>query len=196
MILRLVALLIAGWLATASATSVREVSLQEMLERAELVFEGEVVRVRGGETLDQRPFTRIEFRVLDVIKGRYERPTLTLDFLGGESGAKRLAIEAMDYPALGERGIYFVESLTTRLVHPLYGWSQGHFVAYPDESGRLRVRAANGQPVTQVEFAPAAGSPRLSRGVAKGVLTRRDAQISEALSLEEFKKQLRQHLPR
>lgn len=190
----LAGLILSFWLATALATSVREVSLPEMLERAELVFEGEVIHVAVQETPDHRPFTRIDFRVLEVLKGRFERPTITLDFLGGESGGKRLALEAMDYPTLGEHGIYFVESLNQRQVHPLYGWSQGHFIAHADESGRLRLKTATGQPVTGLEFEAAAGPPRLSRGIAKGVLTRRDAEASEAMSVEDFKQQLRQYL--
>lgn len=193
-LVRLVGLIIGAWLATGAATSVREVSLPEMLMRAELVFEGEVIHVAVQETPDRRPFTRIDFRVLEIIKGRFEHPTITLDFLGGESGGKRLVLAEMDYPALGEHGIYFVESLNRRQVHPLYGWSQGRFIAYPDESGRLRLKTAAGQPVTGLEFKSTAGLPRLSRGIAQGVLTRSDASASEALSVEDFKQQLRQYL--
>ncbi|MFN3920490.1 MAG: hypothetical protein ACK4JF_09435 [Methylohalobius sp.] len=127
MLLRLV-VLISFWLTPVLATSVREVSLPEMLERAELVFEGEVIHVAVQETLDHRPFTRIRFRVLDVIKGSFEQSTLTLDFLGGERGASRLQVAEMDYPELGEHGIYFVETLKSRLINPLYGWSQGRFI--------------------------------------------------------------------
>jgi hypothetical protein len=100
----------------------------------------------------------------------------------------------MDYPTLGEHGIYFVESLNRRQVHPLYGWAQGHFIAHADESGRLRLQTATGQPVTGLEFESTAGLPQLSRGIAKGVLTRREAEASEAMSIEDFKQQLRQYL--
>lgn len=195
LLVRLAGLVIGFWLATSVATSVREVSLQEMLAQAELIFEGEVIRVEVQETSDyQRPFTRISFRVLDVIKGRWEQPTIILDFLGGESGGKRLAVTDMEYPALGEHGVYFVESLIRRQVHPLYGWSQGRFVTYADKSGRLRIRTASGRPVTRLEFEPAVDLPRSSRGIAKGVLTRRDALTNEAMSLQDFKQQLRLHL--
>ncbi len=194
LLVRLAGLVIGLWLATGAATSVREVSLQEMLAQAEFIFEGEVIRVAVQQTPDHRPFTRISFRVLEVIKGCFEHPTITLDFLGGKSGGKHLAVTDMEYPALGEHGIYFVESLSRRQVHPLYGWSQGHFVTYADESGRLRIQTAAGQPVTRLEFEPAAGLPRISRGIAKGVLTRRDALANEALPLEDFKQQLRLHL--
>lgn len=190
----LVGLVIGFWLAASWATSVREVSLKEMLAQSELIFEGEVMRVEVQETPTyHRPFTRIHFRVLDVIKGSWKHPTITLDFLGGESAGRRLEVTEMEYPALGEHGVYFVESLSRRQVHPLYGWSQGRFVTYADESGRLRIRTAGGQPVTRLEFEPAI-DPHISRGIAKGVLTRQDALAHEALSLEDFKQQLRLHL--
>ncbi len=194
LLVQLAGLVIFLWLATGAATSVREVSLQEMLAQAELIFEGEVIDVAVQEPPDRRPLTRIRFQVLDIIKGRFEHPTITLDFLGGKIGGKRLAVTDMEYPALGEHGIYFVESLSRRQVHPLYGWSQGHFVTYADESGRLRIQTADGQPVTGLEFEPAASFPRPSRGIAKGILTRRDALANEALPLEDFKQQLRLHL--
>ncbi len=182
------------WLGTAIATSVREVSLEEMLTQAELIFEGEVAHIEVQETpIYRRPFTRVEFRVLEVIKGNWQQPTIALDFLGGESNGRRLAVEEMDYPKLGEHGIYFVESLRRRQVHPLYGWSQGRFVTFVDAEGRLRVQTAHGQPVTGLEFTPL-NFPRLSRGIAKGVLTERAATATQALSLKDFKQQLRQKL--
>jgi hypothetical protein len=188
----LLGLSLSVWLLTCAATSVREVSLKEMLEAAELVFEGEVTSVSVQAPLNLPPFTRIDFRVLEVIKGHFTSPTLTLDFLGGEVGPKRLAVEEMHYPKLGEHGIYFVESLRRRQVNPLYGWSQGHFLAQPDRFGVLRVLTYDGQPVTSLSFeAQALG---LSRGVAKGVKTRRDALNSAALSLEDFKHKLHDYL--
>ncbi|MBN2702149.1 MAG: hypothetical protein JXR29_11945 [Methylothermaceae bacterium] len=192
---RLTGLVIAFWLATATATSVREVSLDEMLARAELVFEGEVTHLEVKETPHHhRPFTQITFRVLDVIKGREELSTVTLDFLGGQIGDKRLQVSDMDYPELGEHGIYFVESLQRRQVHPLYGWSQGRFLTTVDEAGQLHIRTADGDPVVRLEFDSASEPTGLSRGIAKGVFTRGDALSKEAISLDDFKRRLRQQL--
>ncbi len=180
------------WFLTCAATSVREVSLKEMLEASELVFEGEVIGVSVQAPPNQLPVTRIDFRVLEIIKGRFTAPTLTLEFLGGEAGLKHLAVEEMHYPKLGEHGIYFVESLQRRQVNPLYGWSQGHFLAQPDSLGVLRVLTYDGQPVVQLSFEGQTLS--LSRGVAKGVKTQREALDAKALSLEDFKQKLRDHL--
>ncbi|MCX8050042.1 MAG: hypothetical protein N3A55_10365 [Methylohalobius sp.] len=194
MTVRLIGFILGFWLTVGLATSVREVSLEEMLTRSDLVFEGEVIAVEVQEVPNLRPYTRILFRVLDVIKGSWREPTIALDFLGGEVGSKRFEVAEMDYPELGEHGIYFVESLRRRLVHPLYGWSQGRFITRPDKTGQLRIHSASGQPVVGIQWATQKRPKRLSRGVAQGVAIRSEALAEEALALEEFKRRLRRHL--
>ena len=39
-----------------------------------------------------------------------------------------LSVTGLHMPEIRESGVYFVESLTQELVHPLYGWNQGHYV--------------------------------------------------------------------
>jgi hypothetical protein len=73
-----------------------------------------------------------------------------LRFLGGTVGNKTMAICDMKFPQPGERGIYFVASLERMQVHPLYGWSQGHFLLWPDETGTDRVMTSSEQPVTEI----------------------------------------------
>ena len=59
-----------------------------------------------------------------------------------------MSISDMKVPQVGERGIYFVESLERSQVHPLYGWSQGHFIVEMDDTGADRVMTTRKQPVT------------------------------------------------
>lgn len=180
------------WLQVAAATSVREATLEEMLRNSELVFQG---RVTGSEIRDDgpRPYTRVTFRIEDVIKGTYDSDTLSLDFAGAP--ARGLRVDEMRYPQPGERGIYFVESLQRRQANPLYGWSQGHF-RIVTRNGRAVVVGGDGKPVVAVPVARAGeGSTgwALSRGVPKGVRTESRAWET-GLTPAQFKDLLRQRL--
>jgi hypothetical protein len=91
-------------------------------------------------------------------------------------------------PERGEKGIYFVESLQRRQAHPLYGWSQGHFVVVEDERGVERVLTKTKLPVTAMQY----GSEirRLSDGIALGVTVTEAEDLTEAMTITDFKQQL------
>lgn len=173
---------------SAQATAIREVSLQEALQHSELVFQGRVVKRTTVEDEGIRPFTRIVFQLDEIIKGDYPGPQLVLDFAGAPEVG--LVVSEMRYPEVGEVGIYFVESLQRRQVNPLYGWSQGHF-RIVDYHGVSTIIAADGQPVVALE--PAPSGKALTRGVAKGVRTRRQAW-DRGMHPEDFKAVLRRWL--
>ena len=128
------------------AASVRHVTLDEMLQQCQFVFEGKVLALEARENSQKRIHTYVTFEILDVIKGEYPGDTLTLSFLGGTVGDVTMGVSDMKVPQVGERGIYFVESLERSQVHPLYGWSQGHFLVQPDGTGMDRVMTSNKQP--------------------------------------------------
>ncbi|MAF33092.1 MAG: hypothetical protein QF876_02965 [Desulfobacterales bacterium] len=117
----------------AKATTILEVSFAEVIQGAELIFEG---RVLSEETrpspIDGRPFTYFTFEIIDVINGPYSGNYIELGFAGGTLRGLTLSVSNMRMPEIGERGVYFVESLTQELVHPLYGWHQGHYLVVTD----------------------------------------------------------------
>ena len=121
------------------ATSVRQVTMDEMLQFCEFVFEGKVLGLEAKENNQKRIHTYVIFEIQDIIKGDYSSDTITLSFLGGTIGDVTMAVSDMKFPKEGERGIYFVESLDRLQVHPLYGWSQGHFIVKTDDTGIDRV---------------------------------------------------------
>jgi hypothetical protein len=188
-----VSLFVVAWLfaAPAVATSILEVSLDEMLRGSDLVFEGQVIDAesridpRGGMI-----HTLVTFEILEIIKGPFSHNTITLSFLGGTVGEETVTVSAMRVPLVGEKGIYFVESLERRQVHPLYGWSQGHFLVVPDAQGIERVVTEDNRAVMAV--VPALTVPRgqISKGVAQGLVVKDAASLAQALTAGEFKQGL------
>src|SRR3989442_1015355 len=81
-------------LTTAKATTVIPPTFEEMTDRADLVFIGNVVSSRAewrAVGISQVIFTLVEFRTQDVLKGNAEK-TVTLQFLGGTVGDVTLKV--------------------------------------------------------------------------------------------------------
>lgn len=178
-------------------TTIRAVSVNEMLEHAELVFDGRVssIEVRGGQD-PSSIHTCARFDVLEILNGPDVGESIELCFAGGTRGGFRHEIEGIVYPTRGERGVYFVESLTQRYVNPFYGWQQGHFrtVLSADRIAR-EVRVSDGRPVVNVDRTDAPSNGGLSTGVARGVqVAPRWAIEPHSMTLEGFKAKLRKIL--
>lgn len=124
------ALLLSALLAPASlqATTLVPLDAAQIMARAELIFEGRVIHVEALDTGPRTIHSVVRFEVLRVLKGDYAASSLELRYLGGEVGNRRLDVQSMQIPDVGEHGIYFVESLDAGLVHPLVGWSQGQII--------------------------------------------------------------------
>jgi hypothetical protein len=116
------------------ATTILELSFDQVCQGAELIFEGRVVskETRPSHT-GSKPFTYFTFKIIEVIKGSYTDSTIEIGFMGGQSGDSTLKVYGMQMPEIGERGIYFVENLSVQQVHPLCGWQQGHCLVISDK---------------------------------------------------------------
>jgi hypothetical protein len=177
--------------ASSFASVVVETTVKEMMDASELVFEGQVIDVVSKVDMSGHQIhTFVTFQISDVIKGNYSQSKIVLSFLGGSVGGLTLEISDMRLPGFGEKGIYFVETLQHRQVHPLYGWDQGHFVIKTDGEGVQRVRTHNQFKVIGIgSVAP--GRIQLSReGVAKGLIISDDPR-DKGMSVSEFKTRLR-----
>ncbi|MBI5461592.1 MAG: hypothetical protein HY941_05325 [Gammaproteobacteria bacterium] len=180
----------------ASATSVRETSVAEMTNQSAVIFEGVVVAVRAHKSGRGSIVTDVVFEVLDVIKGSVPQPRLTLEFLGGEIQGAHQSIAAMNYPQLGEKGIYFAEAIDRPLINPLYGWDQGRFLLRKDHGGVERVLTAGQHPVLDVQgsastfFDTPRAAAQPSTGVANGVRATA-AAVDAGLSAGQFKQRIR-----
>ncbi|NTV14739.1 MAG: hypothetical protein HGA96_12545 [Desulfobulbaceae bacterium] len=185
-----------------NAASIRQVTMDEMLQQCQFVFEGQVLTIEAKENAQKRIHTFVTFAIQEIIKGEYHSDTITLSFLGGTVGDVTMGVSDMQYPQVGEHGIYFVESLDRVQVHPLYGWDQGHFLVEADNTGTDRVMTLSKQPVTEVlgdspaklmNSSKEPGQP-LSSGVAKGLSLALETQDSQGMTTGDFKKALRTKL--
>jgi hypothetical protein len=174
----------------AGASSVRSVSVDEMIDRAELVFEGRVLGRRFVDDGDANHLrTCVRFEVLEVVKGPEVQSPLELCFAGGRSkaGVER-SVAGLHHPSPGEHGVYFVDSLTDPRISPLSGWDQGRFLV-----GRHGdMRTASGKPVVGLDGTAAAGGG-VSSGVARGArVAEPGARSGAAMDVGAFKARVRE----
>jgi hypothetical protein len=185
-------------IAPANATTLAGKSLSDLTKGSELVFEGQAV---GSvvEPLPNGPGARtcVNFKIAEIVAGAYPGSTIRLCFLGGMLNGRGFGVSGMSYPAVGEHGIYLVESTSQPLVNPLIGWDQGHFLVAKDPAmGTLKMTTADHRRI--VGLAPEAAKPTPASGeivspdaTAGGVMADSDANLSGALSREDFIGKLR-----
>lgn len=183
-----------------NATSVREVSLDEMLQQSQFVFEGTVTAIEARENSQKRIHTYVTFEIQDIIKGEYHSNVITLSFLGGTVGDVTMAVSDMLLPQEGEHGIYFVESLERLQVNPLYGWSQGYFIVERDVAGTERVMTNRRLPITGItdaQITPGKESMQtLSKGVLRNLVVGQEGKVNTGLTADEFKRILHERMER
>jgi hypothetical protein len=182
----------------ASATMLQRQSLSDLAKKAEFIFEGQPVG-RAVETLPdgQGARTCYVFNIIQAIAGSHPGSTVRLCFLGGMIGNKGFAVSDLNMPAIGEHGIYLVESTGQAMVNPLIGWDQGHFLVAKDKAGAFRITTADHRRVTGLTpdaAKPTAAVPEItspSGAAAVGVLADAQADLSGAMPRDAFINELR-----
>lgn len=176
--------------------TVLQMTLAQALNGSELVFEGRVIGQQVRPSSDQSLiYTYVTFQVIDVIKGQMPGDTVQLVFTGGTLGDLTLRIAGMYIPEVGERGIYFVESLDRQQANPLFGWNQGHYVVLVDPVDKAqKVYTQGRRPVTGFVSEAAVQIQGLSSGYALGLSVGQDEASTGAMTLEAFKQGLRDQL--
>ena len=180
----------------AQGASIRSLSIHDLAENAEQIFEGQVIGSRVIEEADSRLIrTLVIFEIADPIKGVKEGRTVELSFLGGEIGGRGLRVSNQHIPVLGERGIYFVENSKRRQINPLVGWEQGHFLVKQGKTAGdgSAIHTRNGAAVYALEEKHRVRAPiTLSKGIARGVITEPISRGAIPLSTEAFKSRIRE----
>lgn len=122
------------------ATTVIPPTFDQLVNRAEVIFEGTVENVTSqwtGEGAQRHIVSLVTFTVNESIKGE-AGATYTLQMLGGTVGDETMEVTDSPKFASGDRDILFVENNGRQFV-PLVGIMYGRFHVQRDESSNRDV---------------------------------------------------------
>ena len=162
------------------ATTVVPPTFDQLVQDAELIFEGTVTGSRSewfGEGSNRVIVTYVSFEVNDVIKG-VPGPRYTIRMLGGTIDGETAEVADAPRFKIGDHDLLFVEHNGAQFV-PLVGIMHGRFRIQTDSFGRDLVTKDNGLPVGDV---------------AKLGTDEKNAVSGPALRLSEFKSAVREKL--
>ena len=154
-------------LASLRATTVIPPRFNQLVDQAEVIFQGSVADVRSawvGEGAQRHIVSYVTFNVEDTLKGN-AGATYTMQLLGGTVGDETMEVTDSPKFEVGDRNILFVEHNGSQFI-PLVGIMHGQFRLQHDQASGLDIVAnGEGHPVTNVarigtdegEAAPAEG---------------------------------------
>jgi hypothetical protein len=183
--LALFAFLAAG-LTSLFATTVIPPTFDELVSRAELIFEGTVTSVHSqwvGEGAQRHIVTYVTFRVNDSLKGAPGN-SYTIRMLGGTVDGQTMEVTDSPKFKMGDHDVLFVEHNGQQFV-PLVGIMHGRYHIERDQAGQEIVADDDGKPVTDVaklgreESTASSGQAPLSLGQFKSAI-RSNLQNSQA----------------
>jgi hypothetical protein len=157
----------------ALATTVIPPSFDDLVGRAEMIFQGTVTDVRSewtGEGAQRHIMSYVTVKVEEPIKGK-PGASVILRMLGGTVGAETMEVSDAPKFKVGDRDILFVENNGTQFV-PLVGIMHGRFRVKKDDVGREAIFTNEGSPLSDVT--------KLGKDEAK-------VSAGRAISTQEFK---------
>jgi len=176
--------LFAGLVASLSsmhATTVIPPTFDQLVEQADVIFQGTVTNVRSvweGEGAQRHIDTYVTFQVQESVKGN-AGASYTIRMLGGTVGDETMEVTDTPKFNVGDRDILFVEHNNEQFV-PLVGIKHGRFHLQRDEqTGRDVVLNGEGEPV---------------RDLAKLGREEESVSASEAISPEDLKSAVKNQL--
>jgi hypothetical protein len=187
---------------SAFATVVEKKSFNDLVLEAQMVAIGRVTTVESHPTLDHKyAYTYVTVGNLEVLKGSYREPAITLRLDGGLLGDGRtLVIDGMPRFRSGEKVVLFVKG-NGQYACPFVGWWQGLLrVEADNQSGKEVVKTSGGHPIQKIDRGDFLIRPKVNqRATGDTAGTADEAQVptsqgaAEAtadLSLEELKSQV------
>ena len=138
-------------LARVEATSVRAMSFQQLVDKADRVFMGRVVDVapRWSVVGDRRiPTTDVTLRVLKTYKGT-EHAQVLLSLIGGRLDGVDMWIAGAPQFEIGQEDVLFLHDRPS--ISPVVGFMQGRFRVLSDTTGRRFATLHNGRAFTSIE---------------------------------------------
>jgi hypothetical protein len=116
---------LACWAGQASATILLNRTLAQLLKEADLVFQGEVERVRAEADANGEIWTLYEFGSVETIAGERAHDTFTVRCLGGELNGEGSLVSGTPQYEVGDRALIFYRADDD--VCQIAGWEQGSF---------------------------------------------------------------------
>ncbi len=135
----------------ANATTVIPPKFDELVSRAQVIFDGEVTGLQSqwiGEDAERRIVTFVTFRVNEAIKGD-PGTTYSMRMLGGTVDGRTMRVTDAPEFKVGDRSLLFVENNGSQFI-PLVGIQHGRFRVQKDQSGRETLLTGGGQPLADV----------------------------------------------
>lgn len=179
----------------AGATTVIPPTFDELVARAEVIFQGTVTNVRSqwtGEGAQRHIVSYITFNVEDPIKGE-AGATYTLQVLGGTVGDTTM--EVTDSPTFkpGDRDILFVEHNGTQFI-PLVGIMHGRFRVQKDQQTGTE-RVTNDHRDTVSDLAQLGKEDHVThKAAALGAASADQSPVEEPLRAADFKEAIKAKL--
>lgn len=123
------------------ATTYKSLSIQEIIERSDIAFQGKVtevtVELKPNSDGVEEPWTIVSFEVLTSLNGDLGE-THSLEFFGGTTDNKTIVVEAMPNFRVDEEVLIFAYDAV--YYSPIVGFSQGLFKlseqGWQSESGK------------------------------------------------------------
>ncbi len=165
----------------ANATTVIPPKFDELVSRAEIIFEGEVASLQSqwiGEGAQHRIVTFVTFKVDEALKGA-AGTTYSMRMLGGTVDGRTMEVTDAPKFKVGDRNVLFVENNGSQFI-PLVGIQHGRFRVQKDQTGRDTLVTGEGQSLTDVN--------------QLGGDEKTTAQTKAALSLNDFKSAIRSRI--
>ena len=170
-------------LGSAGATTVIPPTFDELVTKAEMIFEGTVTGLRSewtGEGANRHIVTYVTFKIEDAIKGA-GGPEYTIRMMGGTVDGQTMEVTDAPRFKVGDRDILFVEHNGSQFI-PLVGIMHGRFHVQVDENGTSeRIAKDSGAPLANVaklgqdEVAAATG-PAMSKADFKAAIRQKLAE--------------------
>jgi hypothetical protein len=164
-----------------SGTSVIPPTFDQLVQQAELIFQGTVTDVRSvweGEGAQRHIDTYVTLQIGENVKGN-AGSSYTIRILGGTVGDETMEVTDTPKFKVGDSDILFVEHNNDQFV-PLVGINNGRFHVKRDEqTGRDIVVNGEGEPV---------------RDVTKFGREEESVSAAEALSPDQFKSAIQKQL--
>jgi hypothetical protein len=136
--------------AQAGATTLLKKNFDDLVTEADAIVVGTVSDTQSHYGPDRKIYTLVTLTDLQVVHGRYQASSLTLQLPGGRIQNDAMVVHGSPRLAVKDRVVLFLQGNGRQMV-PFVGWIQGVFRLEPDaKTGRQRIVDHDRNPVVEV----------------------------------------------